>query len=238
MTTLDFQRALITGASRGLGRSLALLLASHGLEVILVARHAAALEEVAAEIEAAGGRAVALVGDVADPDPSGLAARALEHGPIDLLVHNASTLGPLPMPPLAELADGALTEVFEVNVLGPQRLTRALLGTMRAQPAAAIVSISSDAAVEAYPGWGAYGASKAALDHLMRVLATELTGTNIRVVAVDPGEMDTKMHADALPDADPATLADPQDVAEQLLSLLIDPAGPAERGGITRRVPS
>lgn len=238
MTTLRFQRALITGASRGLGRSLALLLASHGLEVILVARNAAALEEVVAEVEAAGGRAVALVGDVGEPDPSGLSARALEHGPIDLLIHNASTLGPLPMPPLAELDDGSLSEVFEVNVLGPQRLTRALLGSMRSQPEAAIVSISSDAAVEAYPGWGAYGASKAALDHVMRVLAAELDDTNIRVIAVDPGEMDTKMHADALPDADPTTLSDPHDVAEQLLSLLVEPAGPARRGSVTRRVPA
>lgn len=203
-----------------------------------MARHAAALEEVVAEIEAFGGRAVALVADVGAPDPSGLVARALAHGPIDLLIHNASTLGPVPMPPLAELPDGSLSDVFEVNALGPQRITRALLGTMRSQPEAAIVSISSDAAVEAYPGWGAYGSSKAALDHLMRVLAAELADTHVRVVAVDPGEMDTQMHADALPDADPSTLADPGDVAAQLLSLLIDPAGPARRGTLARRVPA
>jgi len=215
--------ALVTGASRGLGRALASALAARGAEVVLVARTPEPLREAVAAIHTAGGRAHALVADVGATDPSSLAARAAELvGHVDLLVHNASTLGPVPMPALAELDDASLRRVFEVNVLGPQRLTRALLGGMRRRGRGTILTLSSDAAVEPYPTWGAYGASKAALDHLTKVLAAELEGSGVRALAVDPGEMNTQMHADAIPDADPATLADPADVATKILELLGD----------------
>ncbi|MEM9075293.1 MAG: SDR family oxidoreductase, partial [Myxococcota bacterium] len=144
-------------------------------------------------------------------------------GGVDVLIHNASTLGPVPMPELGDLSEEALRQVFEVNVLGPARLTRALLGDMRRRGRGVIVAISSDAAVESYPGWGAYGASKAALDRLVGVLSAELDGTGIRAFSVDPGEMDTAMHAAALPDADPATLAQPRDVAAKILRLIGEP---------------
>ncbi|MEM1414971.1 MAG: SDR family NAD(P)-dependent oxidoreductase [Myxococcota bacterium] len=213
--------ALITGASRGLGRALAEALAARGAELVLLARQASALDAVVHGLRARGGRAHAIPADVATLDASAVAARVAELvGPLDLLVHNASTLGPVPMPELGELREDDLREVFEVNVLGPQRLTHALLGPMRRAGRGLVLTISSDAAVHAYPGWGAYGASKAALDHLSAVLAAELAGTGVRALAVDPGEMDTQMHRDALPDADPATLATPAAVARAMVGLL------------------
>ncbi len=160
--------------------------------------------------------------DVGTDDANAIAARAmaLAGGPFDLIVHDASTLGPVPMPELADLSDDDLLRVFQVNTLGPQRLTRALLGAMRTLGRGTLVAISSDAAVEAYPTWGAYGASKAALDHLHRVLRAELDGSGIRVFAIDPGEMDTEMHAAALPEADRSQLAEPADVAARILDAL------------------
>src|SRR6185436_3327475 len=110
--------------------------------------------------------------------------------------------------------------VLQVNLAGPFRLTRAILGSMLLRNKGTIVFVSSDAAVEGYPTWGAYGASKAGLDHLARVWAAELAGTGVRVVALDPGDMDTPMHAAAIPDADPATLARPEDVAARVADLL------------------
>lgn len=220
MTRIDeHTRALITGGSRGLGRALSLALARKGATVVAVARGQGDLQQLEAE---GGGRIHALVADVGSDDASALAARAiaLAGGPFDLLVHDASTLGPVPMPPLSELSDDALLRVFQVNTLGPQRLTRALLGPMRTLGRGTIVGISSDAAVEAYPTWGAYGASKAALDHLHRVLRAELEGSGIRVFAIDPGEMDTAMHAAALPDADRTQLADPAEIARRILDTL------------------
>ena len=114
----------------------------------------------------------------------------------------------------------ALERALSVNVLGPFRLTRALLGPMRLGGDALVLMVSSDAAVEAYPTWGAYGASKAALDHLARIWSAELDGHGVRVMTVDPGEMDTAMHADAMPDADRASLASPSDVAERFVEII------------------
>ena len=227
MTNSTPRTALVTGASRGLGRALAEQLAARGTEVVLLARHANPLEEVAAGIRSRGGRAHVIAHDVGAGDASAIAARvAALVGPLDLLIHNASTLGPLPMPELGELRDEALVRVFEVNVLGPQRLTRALLGPMRREGRGTLITLSSDAATQAYPGWGAYGASKAALDQLTAVLAAELEGSGLRAFAIDPGEMDTRMHADALPEADPSSLARPEAVAASVLAQLAAEAGP------------
>jgi NAD(P)-dependent dehydrogenase (short-subunit alcohol dehydrogenase family) len=139
-----------------------------------------------------------------------------------VLVHNASDLGPVPLRPLLDTAPEDFTRALEVNLLGPFRLSQAVVGSMVLRGQGLVLHVTSDAGVEAYPGWGAYGASKAALDHMARIWAAELADTGVRILSVDPGEMRTRMHADAMPDADPATLVDPADVAESLLELVRD----------------
>jgi NAD(P)-dependent dehydrogenase (short-subunit alcohol dehydrogenase family) len=219
---LDNKTILITGAGRGLGRALAGVLAKKGATVVLVARTASEVEEVAARIRSEGGRAHAFAADVGDfgaaHEIAGTAAALA--GPIDVLVHNASTLGVTPLPRLADDGVENLRRVFDVNFLGPYAITRALIGSMILRGRGLVMLLSSDAAIEAYPGWGAYGASKAALDQLARVWAQELAASDVRFLSVDPGEMDTKMHADAMPDADPSTLADPNSVAETIARMI------------------
>ena len=145
-------------------------------------------------------------------------------GPIDLLIHNASTLGPTPLRLLLDSECEDLEHVLAVNLVGPFRLSKVLAGAMALRGDGVVLHISSDAAVEAYPTWGAYGVAKAAQDHLSRIFAAELAGTGVRVLAVDPGEMDTAMHAAALPDADRSSLADPAAVARRITDMLDDPA--------------
>jgi NAD(P)-dependent dehydrogenase (short-subunit alcohol dehydrogenase family) len=213
---------LITGGSRGLGAALGRELAARGARVVLVAREAGPLEAAVARIRADGGEAHALPGDVGDKDAvyalAGAAARLV--GPIDLLVHNASTLGALPMPLLLDTECEDLEQVLAVNLVGPFRLSKAIAGPMALRGRGTIVHITSDAAVNAYARWGAYGVSKAALEQLARTFAVELEGTGVRSLIVDPGEMDTRMHADAMPDADRALLSDPARVAAKLAELL------------------
>ena len=220
---------LITGGSRGLGRALGLALARAGARVVLVARHADELADVVAEIRAAGGEAHAIVADVADKNAAhaiaGQAAAAV--GSIDVLVNNASTLGPVPLRLLLDTDCEDLDRALAVNLVGPFRLTKAVAGPMVLRGGGTIVNVTSDAATEAYERWGAYGASKAALEQLGRVWAAELAGTGVRVVNVDPGEMDTRMHADAIPDANRAELADPARVANEIVALLQAEPGPA-----------
>lgn len=215
---------LITGASRGLGAALAKRLARRGARVALVARGEEALEGVVREIRDGGGEAHAIVADVGDKEAiyaiAGAAAALV--GDVDLIVNNASTLGPVPMPLLVDTACEDLEATLAVNLVGPFRLTKALVGPMLLRERGLVVDISSDAAVAAYPRWGGYGVSKAALDHLTRIWAAELEGTGVRFLAVDPGEMATKMHADAVPDADPATLADPDEVARRVVAMIED----------------
>lgn len=212
----DRLSVLITGGSQGLGRALGERLAREGARVVLVARGAEALRRVVDGIRGAGGEAYGIAADVGEPRAAvRIAAEAAERvGAIDVLVLNASTLGPVPMPLLSDLSDADAMRVFEVNVLGAFRLAKRVAGPMLLRGSGLVVSLSSDAATEAYENWGAYGASKAALDHMMRVWGAELDGTGVRFLAVDPGEMDTEMHAAALPDADPATLQRPGEVAE------------------------
>jgi NAD(P)-dependent dehydrogenase (short-subunit alcohol dehydrogenase family) len=214
---------LITGGSRGLGRALGNELARAGGRVVLVAREAPALERVVAEIRAAGGQAHGVVADIGDKEAiyriAGQAAALT--GAIDILVHNASTLGPTPMPLLLDTECEDLERIFQVNAIGPFRLSKALAGAMAVRGAGVIVHVSSDAGVEAYPRWGGYGASKAALDHMSRTWAAELAG--VRVLSVDPGEMDTDMHAAAIPDADRSALADPREVARRIAAMIADP---------------
>ena len=214
--------ALVTGASRGLGEELAVALARKGAKVVLVARDEKELSRVRARITSEGGSAFAVAADVADKDAvyrvAGAAAAAV--GPIDLLVHNAGTLGPVPLELLLDTACEDLERAFAVNVLGPFRLTKAIAGAMALRGHGTIVGVTTDAAVNAYETWGAYGVTKAALEHLLRSFDAELGKQGVRFIAVDPGEMDTVMHRDALPDADPSTLAKPAAIAARLVALL------------------
>jgi NAD(P)-dependent dehydrogenase (short-subunit alcohol dehydrogenase family) len=219
---LEGRAVLVTGGSQGLGRALGGALAAEGARVVLVARHGGPLAAAVAEIRAAGGEAHAVIADVADKDAAAAIAgqAAALVGPIELLVNNASTLGPVPLRLLLDTACEDLERALAVNLVGAFRLTKAIAGPMVLHGAGTIVNITSDAATEAYERWGAYGASKAALEQLGRVWAAELAGTGVRLFTVDPGEMDTRMHADAIPDANRAELADPARVAERIVALV------------------
>jgi NAD(P)-dependent dehydrogenase (short-subunit alcohol dehydrogenase family) len=227
--TLTNESALVTGASRGLGRALAEQLAAAGARVVLVARSEPELSRVVEAIRAAGGEARALVADVSQKqDVYPIAGAAAELvGPIDLLIHNASSLGPTPLRLLLDTECEDLCSVLETNLVGPFRLTRAVAGSMALRKTGTIVHISSDASVNAYERWGAYSVSKAALDHLSRLWAAELAERGVRVLSVDPGEMDTQMHSDALPDADRTSLARPEHVAARILELVRDRSVPS-----------
>lgn len=218
--------ALITGASRGLGRALALALARRGVRLVLVARGQAALDLVLAEVRALGAEAHGIIADLGDKQaihPIAGEAAALV-GPIDLVIHNASSLGPTPLRLLLDTDCEDLEQVLAVNLVGPFRLSKLIAGPMALRGRGVVVHISSDAAVEAYPRWGVYSVAKAGLDHLNRIWAAELEGTGVRMLAIDPGEMDTAMHAAAIPDADPASLAAPATVADAILAMIDDPA--------------
>jgi NAD(P)-dependent dehydrogenase (short-subunit alcohol dehydrogenase family) len=232
------QNVLVTGGSRGLGRALGEALARAGARVVLVARHGDELADAVAAIRAAGGEAHAVVADVAARDAThaiaGQAAAAV--GPIDVLVNNASTLGPVPLRLLLDTDCEDLERALAVNLVGPFRLTKAVAGPMVLRGRGTIINVTSDAATEAYERWGAYGASKAALEQLGRVWAAELAGTGVRVLNVDPGEMDTRMHADAIPDANRAELADPARVAAEIVALLEADSGPASGVRVAIRI--
>jgi len=141
-------------------------------------------------------------------------------GPVDLTVHNASTLGRTPLRLLLDTDCEDLERVLAVNLVGPFRLTKVVAGSMALRGEGLVVHVTSDAGVNAYPRWGAYGVSKAALDHLGRIWAAELEATGVRFLTVDPGEMDTRMHAEAMPEADPRGLADPAAVAERMVAMI------------------
>jgi NAD(P)-dependent dehydrogenase (short-subunit alcohol dehydrogenase family) len=213
---------LITGGSRGLGAALGRELARRGARVVLAARGAEELHAVVGQIRAAGGEAHVLVADVGDKEAiypmAGTAADLA--GPIDLLVHNASSLGPTPLPLFLDTACEDLEAVLAVNLVGPFRLTKAIAGSMLLRGRGLIVHITSDAGAVPYERWGAYGVSKAALDHLGRIWAEELKDTGVRFLTIDPGEMDTAMHAAAMPDADRSVLARPADVAARIAGII------------------
>ena len=214
--------AVVTGASRGLGRALTLALAREGFALSICARGEAELEKVAAEARALGADVLAVTADMRNVrDVERVVVLTLERfGKVDVLVNNASELGPTPLPLLADYPPDVFTEVLNVNLHAPFRLTQTLIGQMLRRRHGTIINISSDVAVNGYANWGAYSVSKAALDGMTRTWAAELEGTGVRMYAIDPGDMNTAMHQAALPDDDPAGLSDPADVAEALMVII------------------
>jgi NAD(P)-dependent dehydrogenase (short-subunit alcohol dehydrogenase family) len=211
--------ALITGASKGLGREIARAYARTGLRLVITARGAAELHDAATEL----GRltdVLAVAGDVADAAHVERLVRLAEarYGHVDVLINNASELGA--MTELDQLPLATFDSVLRTNVVAPLRLIQLVLPGMRARGSGLIVNVSSDAAVEAYPTWGGYGASKAALEHLSRVLAAELDGSGVRVAVVDPGDMNTEMHRAAEPGVDLSHLPGPEVATPAFVRLL------------------
>ncbi len=216
--------AMITGASRGLGRALAAGLAREGYDLIVDARDGAALDAAAAGIRAAGGAVTAVPGDVTDPAHRAALRRAAgAAGRLDLLVNNAGTLGASPLPALADYPPDQLRAAFEVNVIAPIALTQLMLPLLRAA-GGAVLNITSDAAVEAYAGWGGYGAAKAALEQASNVLAAEELA--LRIWWTDPGDLRTDMHQLAFPGEDISDRPEPESVVPAFVRL------------ITQRLPS
>lgn len=214
----DGLRVAITGGTSGLGLALVRELLGRGARVAFVARTRERVAEVARVHAGAHG----IAGDVASKEdiyPVALQV-AGELGGLDVLVNNASDLGPVPLAMLSDTECEDLERAFATNILGPFRLTKALMGALAASAregrGAVVLNISSDAAVNAYAGWGAYGASKAALHHLSRVWGEEHAADGVRFLSLDPGDMDTPMHAAAIPDADPSTLKAPAQAAREL----------------------
>ena len=215
-------RVAITGGTSGLGLALVRELSCRGAHVAFIARNRERVERVVRERPEVSG----IVGDVSRKDdihPIAIQVLAALGG-LDVLINNASSLGPVPLVPLADTDCEDLELAIATNLVGPFRLTKALLGSLAAsaregrQPV--VVNVSSDAAVTAYAGWGAYGASKAALHHLSRIWNEELAPEGIRVVSIDPGDMDTPLHALAVPGADPFTLKSPDAAALEIADLI------------------
>jgi NAD(P)-dependent dehydrogenase (short-subunit alcohol dehydrogenase family) len=207
--------AVITGASRGLGRALAAELAQRGWDLVVDARNGDDLQRAAQEWE---GRVIAIPGDIGEADHRAQLARAVDElGRLDLLVNNASELGPSPQPRLQNYPLDEFERVYRINVFAPLALAQLLLPQLESA-GGTIVNVSSDAAAEAYEGWGGYGTSKAALDHLSAILAAEHPG--LAVYAFDPGDMRTAMHQLAFPDEDISDRPEPHTVVPALLRLV------------------
>jgi NAD(P)-dependent dehydrogenase (short-subunit alcohol dehydrogenase family) len=215
---LTDQITLITGGSRGLGKALAAVFVVEGAQVVIAARGADTLEAARKET----GASLALVADMTQPeDIQRVVGSAIDRfGRIDILINNAGTLGPTPRPALLDTDPDALLDTFRINTVGPLRVTQAVLPHMIKQRSGLIINITSDAGVGAYPGWGAYGASKAALELIGSTWAGELEGTGIRVLNVDPGDLQTDMHQAAYPGEDISDRALPSDSAAALIKLL------------------
>jgi NAD(P)-dependent dehydrogenase (short-subunit alcohol dehydrogenase family) len=194
--------AIITGGSRGLGLTVAEFLAAQKYNLVITARGEKELEDAARALRRHGGNVIALAGDVTDPDHRRrLAGAARDLGRLDILFNNASTLGATPLPPLAGYPLEELEDAFRVNVLAPIALVRETLPLLE-ENGGLVVNVTSDAARGGYPGWGGYGLTKAALDLASLTLANELSGRWVGVVAVDPGDLRTRMHQDAFPGED------------------------------------
>ena len=210
--------AIVTGASRGFGRALAADLAKSGWTLVIDGRGSGALEAVAQTLDDLGASVDAIVGDVTDPKHrAALIEAAKRRGSLDLLVNNASTLGPSPLPKLEDYSLEELRRVYEVNVFAPLALIQEAMPLLR-ESRGVVVSVTSDASVEGYEGWGGYGSSKAALDQLHRVLAVE--ELDVATYVFDPGDMRTDMHQAAFPGEDISDRPEPESVVPTLRRLL------------------
>jgi NAD(P)-dependent dehydrogenase (short-subunit alcohol dehydrogenase family) len=213
------RRVAVTGGTSGLGRALVAELVKRGARVAFVARDRGRVAQVAADFPGTHG----VAGDISRKDDIHPVALQIvgELGGLDVLINNASSLGPVPLALLADTDCEDLELALATNLVGPFRLTKALLGALstsaRQGQTAVVVNISSDAAVTPYSSWGAYGASKAALQHMTRIWDAELGDSGVRFLSIDPGDMDTPFHALALPHADPTTLKRPETAARELL---------------------
>ncbi|OWJ68080.1 SDR family NAD(P)-dependent oxidoreductase [Inquilinus limosus] len=221
-TDLRRLRVAVTGGTSGLGLALVRLLTAMGARVAFVARGAEAVARTARETGAQG-----IIGDAGrkeDIHPIALQVTA-GLGGLDVLINNASSLGPVPLALLADTECEDLEQALAVNLVGPFRLTKALFGALAASArqgrGAVVLNISSDAAVNAYAGWGAYGASKAGLRHLTAIWAEEARAESVRFLSIDPGDMDTPLHALAVPDADPSTLKMPELSASEIVQAVL-----------------
>jgi NAD(P)-dependent dehydrogenase (short-subunit alcohol dehydrogenase family) len=219
---LDGIRAAITGGTSGLGLALVRELHERGARVAFVARTPGRVDDVAR----GNAESIGIVGDVAKKeDIYPIALQILGNlGGLDVLINNASSLGPTPLALLADTECEELEQALATNVVGPFRLTKALLGALsasaRAGRGAVVLNVSSDAGIIPYAKWGAYGASKAALRHMTRIWDEELADSHVRVLSIDPGDMDTPFHAAAVPDADPTTLKRPETAARELVDAI------------------
>ena len=215
-------RVAVTGGTSGLGLALVETLTKAGAHVAFLARAGSSVEEVARENPGSHG----IVGDVSVKEETYPLAMQINAalGGLDVLINNASSLGPVPLAPLADTDCEDLEQALATNLVGPFRLTKALLGALatsvRQGGSPLVINIVSDAAETPYAGWGAYGASKAGLLHLSRIWDAELKDLGIRVHAIDPGDMDTPLHAAAIPDADPAELKQPMESAAEIITLI------------------
>ncbi len=215
---MDNEVVLITGASKGLGLALAGLFARRRHSPVINARGAELRD---AERELSRWTDVLAVQTDVSEEAEEIAGQALARfGRVDILINNASELGPSPLPTLEQQSWESLLRIYRVNVVAPLHLAQLLLPGMKQRRRGTIINITSDAGVNAYPTWGGYGSSKAALEHASRVLAAELAGSGVRVVVVDPGDMNTEMHRLAEPGVDLSHLPSPDDVAPAILSLL------------------
>ncbi len=219
---------LITGASRGLGRALAIEFARQGASLVINSRAASAkeLRETEEQVRALNAPVLSVIADVSKrADVERLAAEALARfGRVDVLINNASALGPTPMPLLVDTPIEDFEMVLRTNVTGPFMLTRTLVGQMLSRGTGSIINVSSDAGVVGYPTWGAYGVSKAALDHLTRTWAAELEATGVRVNSVDPGDMDTAMKRASEPEGAASQWAKPETMTPVFIYLASDEA--------------
>jgi len=214
--------AIVTGSGMGIGRGIARRFARERAAVVIAEVDVASGTRTAGEVDALGGTGLFVRADVSDKAQclAAVDATIARFGRVDVLVNNASTVGPSPMPVLGDYPLDAFAAVLQTNLVAPLHLTQLVLPGMRARRSGLIVNVTSDAGREAYAGWGGYGTSKAALEHLSRVLAAELEGSGVRVYVVDPGDMNTQMHREAEPGVDLSSLPGPESVAPAIVRLL------------------